>query len=189
MYRSGTQRSSRQRSPRRGSRGRGGYRRTNVWVRVQQAGIPAVGTAGNHPFDLLPDGLIDHGAVVGSTVVRVRGEANVNAGTLTNAYGGVFLAFAILDRSAEPLEDLPEPYANANDVDWMYWRFFSLSNWELGIFSDDTTTSAAINVDVKSSRRIIAPQQTLIGMIQVVSVASTPPPAYNMTFSTLLKLA
>lgn len=175
------------------SRYRKGSQREPIWVRYEQKAIPAVGTAGSHPVDLLPDGLIDHGAVVGATVTRVRGSFEVFSSLPSSYFSGFYVGFAILDRSAEPLEDLPEPYANANDVQWMYWEWLSVARlFATTVYTSGAPVEYAISLpfDVKSQRKIRTPQSTLIGIIQAVSFTSTPtPPSYNLMASTLLKLS
>lgn len=162
-------------------------KRQNVWVRYFQSGLVA-GSNQNHGIDLIPPSIIDPGAVVGSTIVRSRGSFNVNAGAVTSAYGGFIVGAAILDR-ADTIESQPQPYANANDVDWMFWRFYSLGDPECGVFSNATEANVSISVDLKAQRKLHQPSDTLIAFIQPVSITSNPVPAYNASFSTLLKLS
>lgn len=171
------------------SRGRSrSPRRQTTWVRYYQSGIPGVGTAGNHPFFVLDQG-IDPGAQVGATVTRVRAVCNLLVGSLTNSYGAFFIGFGVVPRDT-PAESFPHPYSDANKFDWMYWAFHPIASNTVGVFSVTTTDhQMAVDIDIKSQRKLMEPADTLAGMFQIVSVASTPTPVLTMSVSTLLKLS
>lgn len=181
----------RSRTRKRSSRYSRSNRRSSVWIRTNNVNVPAVGTAGSHAMDLLPAGDIDPGAIIGSTVTRVRGTIQCNAGAITGVYGGFYVGFAVVDKGAEPLEDLPEPYANRNDVDWMHWEYVSAAASKVGVWntSDATQYVFTWEYDVKSQRRIYAPQVSLLAFVQINSIPSNPPIAVNLVSSTLLKLS
>lgn len=167
-------------------------RRQNVWVRQQQRNsVP--NTDGLSDFDCLPNTFIDTGAVVGSTVVRIRADFEISSGPITNSLAGVFFAFSIQER-APSLSEYPTPQLAMNKVDWMYWKWVPYANAAFAGFVTtvdgvETARNSHFEVDVKSSRVISAPDQTLVGMAQLVNWASIPAATVALTSSVLLKLS
>lgn len=163
------------------------YSRPNrrlVWVRSWNTGVPASGSAGGHPIDLLLGANIDRGAVVGSTVVRSRIDVALTGGVLTGAYASV-VAGLYVGRNEVPLA---EPYADMNKVDWMYWRWINVSHPDFGSYAIATAESNSFSVDVKSQRVIATPQETLIFNVQQVNWESATQPTFHVAASVLLKL-
>lgn len=171
-------RSRRTRSP---SRRRGSSRRSNVWVRQSGSNTNTAVFAS----DLL-SGSIDPGAVVGSTVVRVRGSVDFGLNTTSPTVGGIYLGIAVTEREPTPLTPLIKPFEDMNSVQWMYWEYISVASRAQGV-SGNLTNGGSFNVafDVKASRRIPSPSMTLNLFTQPVSVV---PAGFTVTTSVLLKV-
>lgn len=163
-------------------------KRQNVWVRQQQReAVP--NTDAMADFDCLPDAFIDTGAVVGSTVVRIRATFEIYGGFPQSSLAAAYFAFSIQERSPS-LSEYPTPNLAMNKVDWMYWEYVPLAHPLFTYAGNETAgADASWTVDVKSSRRITAPDQTLVGMCQILNWSSTPAAKVALTSSVLLKLA
>lgn len=173
------------------SRGRRSNQRSNVWGRLLQNAIPGT-PDGNHPMDLLPDGVVDRGAVTGSTVVRTHFDVQLVGGSKASAAGLVAIGLAVMERVSD-ISLIPDPITWPNSVDWMYWRVMPIAR-----FYGETLTSGSPAVitenvytevfDVKAQRRIVAPNQTLTLCVQLQGTAYNPAMAVNVSSSVLLKL-
>lgn len=181
----------RRRTPRRGRRGRSSsFRRPTVWVRSFKLNVPDQG-GGNHALDLLDGADIDRGAVVGSTIVRVRSNVGIS-GVDTNVPplpSGFFIGVAI----GQVGGPFPIPGTDRNTIDWMWWKYYSIIGRDVGYNEQKDETGVltgrymAVDLDVKSSRRIISPLETLFAIIQYNSIpagANT-----NIVSSVLLKIS
>lgn len=143
-------------------------------------------------MDLLPDSIIDHGAVTGSTVVRTHFTVQLLGGAKGSAAGYVGIGLAILERVTDG-SLIPDPLTWPNSVDWMYWRVVPLALWDLETYTTGSPAVVAENsysyvFDVKSARKIHAPNQTLTLCVQLSGGSFNPPLTVNVSGSTLLKL-
>lgn len=153
---------------RRTRRGRSPIRTTH-WYR--QPLVPMVGlTTGPVAIDLLPDTVLDPGARLGATIIRIHMVLRAHfvvSQIETPAWMfwvGIYVGPALAP--APP----PGPGAHANDVDWMFWKPVtpgSPGNLVFGT-APDQHVSAALEFDIKSQRRFYEPTDKawLVGQLE-----------------------
>lgn len=161
-------------------------RRQTEWVRSQHV----LGGAGAVGADLLHPDSIDRGSVVGSTVVRVRGNLQVTSGSVGVAFGGFY--FGVYIAQNFQLLDNVNVFAERNLHDWMYWRYVPMAAIDLGHIANEAAAGVfdhqwSFDFDVKSSRRIIGSQATASVAVSTSNWANVTGVA--VTTSTLIKLS
>lgn len=182
---------------RRGSSRRSVNRRSNLWIRTPELRTTQLAALETWAFDLTSETYLDPGALIGSTVVRVRASIEVAFGP--NSVGGNTQAiFALAVAPKDVLQPIPgvKPYENRNDWDWMAWEPFSPVgvNQTGFVTAIPAPTGVVTNhvVDVKSSRRLITPNDTLVGFLQFHPGSATEPGNITVAAvwsSVLLKLS
>lgn len=160
------------RARRAGSRRRGSYpRRQPLWVRHSIVG-QALPINAPRASDLVPGTSLDEGARVGSTVVRVRVHYTFSYDTsLADPVSGFFFGAGIfpVDILAPGNEaQIPRPLEDRNDWDWLMWdhRYIADGFVGTGVVEAAQVMNGNYHFDVKSSRRIAGPHDTLIFVAQ-----------------------
>lgn len=176
-------------STNRNRRGRNGLpKRQFVWVRTVAVNIPQIATS--WPVDLLPSNAIDPGAVVGSTVTRVRGSVAITGAAPTDTLASVAAGLVVANRNWIALDPGPDPFDEGTVADWLYWENKYLATPNFSTYSNTapvTSLTAAFDFDAKAQRRISEPLDTL--WMTLRPIVWTPlPTALNLTASVLLKL-
>lgn len=162
--------------------------RQRVWVRAV-APNPAPGVVADYGFILIPDLMLDPGARVGSTVLRIHGTLQINCGAVTKTDPGFFFGIAVTDVNGFNLPAQPPilPYTHMNGVDWMAWGYFPVASRNVGYYSSTSSTTYSYPFDVKSKRRITQPQENLVLVFQNNGIEATV--GLNLSTSTLLALS
>lgn len=138
-------------------------RRSNLWIR-NVAGVFGQEWV-RSGFDLIPASELDPGARVGSTAVRLIGSLNVIQESATPNLDSI-VYFGVL---VSPVEGTPDqafnnpsidPLVNRNQMDWMFWKAYPLNEYSTA-FSNAGATLCTYPIDIKSSRRLVSPQDTV----------------------------
>lgn len=177
-YRGRSRRFSSRYSPRRASR-------QQFWVRTVQKGVTHDATSGMGVINLLSPADIDPGALVGSTVIRTRIDWQANAGVISSLYGDVYFGVSLQDVDASYVIT---PAVDYNNFDWMHWSRKNISQlFRSSAVAPGTETVFAMEIDVKSKRKITLPGTSLYFQWQYEAFASTPASTAVISASVLLR--
>lgn len=172
-------------------RGRRSPARSYVWVRAGSGptGLPKDNP--NYVFDLVPDGNLDPGARVGSTVTRIRGMISLGY-TAPDYYSSLTVGISIQQPESSATAPAISPVDHANAADWLYWNRFHVSQGTNGagyVMGTDLFLTA-FDFDAKASRRFTAPNDHLyIYMSFRDEGTRLPQQSIAVVSSTLLKLS
>lgn len=142
--------------------------RRSGWIRNYGAAGATAPAPGFGSIDLLPlsvdnagleTGMVDAGSVVGSTVMRIRGNFAWNfATTVGFSTNRILIGITVCPRSVTPDPQSPSSWQ------WLHWQMLDPTSLSVGIFGvGSPTTSYAVGteLDVKAKRIIQSPGDTL----------------------------
>lgn len=172
-----------------GRRGARSFRRP-VWIRSINTPTAVPVAQSVVGIDLLPQGSpptdvgLDRGARVGSTIMRVRGSvAYVNTGVSSMNVAWFVFGITVCSEVATP-----NPYTEVANWQWLYWGIHMPEQGAI-LVTNGTENSWAREFDVKAKRIITQPGETLKASIAWPHATAANFHDYNVTTSTLLKLA
>lgn len=151
-----------------------------MWVRQIKDDYPA--DVPTHYVDLVPNDVLDRGALLGSTVTRVRGWVSVymGAGNLNGSRLTVGLAVAPPDVTTG---GIGAEGAAMTNLDWFYWESLPMINFSTA----GETSTQRLELDAKAQRRVRNPGDSVGMYITVVHKGTTPQFQLFSSTSTLVK--
>lgn len=163
----------------------GAARRPTEWVR--QLVVSGVNPPAPYSVDLLPGSIFDRGAIIGSTITRVRSDISLShSGTGLSVNSGIFAGVVLV-----PAYDSAF-FPNVGDpggADYMWWRYIPWSSTVLGTASGATAAEwqVSFEIDVKAQRRLSGGKTTAILLVNTTGIPALT--GFVAATSTLLKLA